>query len=442
MRALREGLACAALLLVGVSALAAPAIVFRPLDLLAGTDACFANAVSSDGRVVAGWCETNQPAMSEPVRWDARGPQGLGFLAGSTDCSAAALSGDGAVVVGNCNLASGTAAFRWDAAGGMQDLGSLPLADPKSCYFDRPNVISFDGSVLVGDCVTMDQTAAEAFRWDAAGGMQGLGFLADTTLSFATGVSSDGTLAVGVSEPSDLSSRQGFLWDPDRELQSLGSLSDSFPNCSPTGASHDGSFVTGICYSAALTNAVAVAFRWDAANGVQSLGVPTGQSESSAFYISEDGAVVAGEADAGANTSQVPFRWDAAGIASLGVLPGLDSCEVTSLSADGSQLAGLCFEQSVSPAAFVWDAQNGMRDLRAVLAGTGNDLSAWLLSFGPVVSSDGRTFAGTGFHDGRDQAWVAPEASDSGGCWVALASLAWLARRDRRAPGGTTEGSA
>jgi len=439
MKPLREWLLCSVSLLSGAPVLAAPAIVFRPLDLLAGTDACFANAVSSDGRVVSGWCETNQPPSSEPVRWDAQGVHALGFLVGSTDCSAAALSGDGAVVVGNCNLASGTAAFRWDAAGGMQDLGSLPLADPKSCYFDRPNVISFDGSVLVGDCVTMDQTAAEAFRWDAAGGMQGLGFLADTTLSFATGVSSDGTLAVGVSEPADFSSRQGFLWDPDQELQSLGTLSDSFPNCSPTGASRDGSFVTGICYSADLTNAVAVAFRWDAANGVQSLGVPMGQSESSA---SEDGAVVAGEADSGANTSQVPFRWDAGGIASLGLLPGLDSCEVTSLSGDGAQLAGVCFEQSVSPVAFVWDAPNGMRDLRVVLAGAGNDLSDWLLSFGPVVSSDGRTFAGTGFHDGRDQAWVAPEASDSGGCWVALASLAWLARRDRRAPGGTTDESA
>src|SRR5262249_62361199 len=128
------------------------------------------------------------------------------------------------------------------------------------------------------------------------------------------------------------------------------------------------------------------------------------------------------------------LRWAAGGIGSLGVLSGLDRCEVTSLSGDGSVLTGVCIALLLNPVAFVWDAQNGIRDLRGVLMDAGNDLSGWLLSSGPSISTDGRTLAGTGFHAGRDTAWIAPDASAAGEGAAALACLALCARRARARP--------
>jgi uncharacterized membrane protein len=210
-------------------------------------------------------------------------------------------------------------------------------------------------------------------------------------------------------------------------MQGLGSLKD-LPKCQATSVSGDGSFVSGFCSGPT----VAKAFRWDAGSGMQGLGVPTGDTESFAYYISEDGAVVTGESDRGAGTRVQLFRWNAAdGIVGLGVLPGLDSCQFSSLSGDGSAAAGFCIKSSQNPVAFVWDAQNGIRNLRSVLIDAGNDLTDWILSSGPAISTDGLTLAGTGYHAGRDEAWVAPEASATGEGVVALALLGLGARRAR-----------
>ena len=414
-------------LITGSSAVAAPATVFRPLDPLHSGDTCFVSAISSDGSAVVGYCESAH--QTEPVRWDVQGAQGLGFLAGSAACLTASVSGDGSVVTGVCDFPSGdSSVFRWDAVGGIQDLGSLP--DAPVCFLDRSNIISFDGSVIAGDCASEDMTINQAFRWDPIGGIQGLGDLPNTTQSLISGLSSDGTVVIGVSAPSDFSTSQGFRWNAVNGMEALTPLSTSFPYCSPTAASRDGSFVTGICDSSDKTTSVAV--RWDAANDVQSLGVPSGQTESFAFYISEDGAVVAGDSDAGNSQFSHALRWDAVnGIVGLGVLPGFDGCETTSLSGDGSIQVGLCVENGQNPAAFVWDAQHGVRDLRGVLADQGNDLSGWLLSSGPVVSADGRTFAGTGTHAGDDGAWVAPEPSAASEGALALACAGLCARRAR-----------
>jgi probable HAF family extracellular repeat protein len=92
----------------------------------------------------------------------------LGTLPGYNRSEASGVSADGSVVVG---LASGAAeqprAFRWTAAGGMQDLGTLG-GSGSAAYG-----VSADGSVVVG----VAENAAgwdRAFRWTAAGGMEDL----------------------------------------------------------------------------------------------------------------------------------------------------------------------------------------------------------------------------------------------------------------------------
>ena len=78
--------------------------------------------------------------------------RGLGDLPGGVfQSKARAISDDGSVVVGWSDSASGTEAFRWTAASGVQTLGWLEGYTDESWAFDA----SYGGSVIVGwirDC--------------------------------------------------------------------------------------------------------------------------------------------------------------------------------------------------------------------------------------------------------------------------------------------------
>jgi probable HAF family extracellular repeat protein len=125
--------------------------------------------------------------------------------------SALGVSADGSVVVGVNNvdgLSGNSRAFRWTAAGGMQDLGVLPGG-----YESIARSVSADGSVVVGEFyVDSSYGESRAFRWTAAGGMQELSTLPGLTSSEASGVSADGLVVVGRSN-SDIES-PAVRWAP------------------------------------------------------------------------------------------------------------------------------------------------------------------------------------------------------------------------------------
>jgi probable HAF family extracellular repeat protein len=151
-----------------------------------GGNSSWAWGVSADGSVVVGMA-VNAAGKGRAFRWTAaRGMQDLGTLPGGDESWADAVSADGSVVVG----ISGGRAFRWTAARGMQDLGTL------GGDWSWAHGVSADGSVVVGEAYNA-AGQRRAFRWTAARGMRSLGMLPGGGESVALGVSADGSVVVG-----------------------------------------------------------------------------------------------------------------------------------------------------------------------------------------------------------------------------------------------------
>jgi probable HAF family extracellular repeat protein len=189
--------------------------------------------------VVVAWAAL--PSLAQRLIW-------LSTLGGSGS-AAWGVSADGSVVVGWARNAAGKArAFRWTAAGGMQDLGTLG-GDWSGAYG-----VSADGSVVVG---WAGNAAGQrrAFRWTAARGMQDLGTLPGGSWSEAFGVSADGSVVVGRAENAEGWSR-AFRWTAAGGMEDLNiTYASLLTNGSMFGAalaiSPDGRYIVGGGYNAA-----------------------------------------------------------------------------------------------------------------------------------------------------------------------------------------------
>lgn len=160
-------------------------------DLPGGAFRSIGQGVSDDGAVVVGR-GTAADGQSEGFRWT----ESAGMVAlsepGFRTRVANAVSADGSVVVGTGISARGIEAFRWTAAGGLQGLGDLPGDRFQSRAFD----VDALGEVIVGD--GWSGTPLEAFRWTPPTGMQGLGSLpGGDGSSTAIAVSGDGRTIFG-----------------------------------------------------------------------------------------------------------------------------------------------------------------------------------------------------------------------------------------------------
>jgi len=328
--------------------------------------------------VVVAWAA--QPSLAQQLIW-------LGTLGGDWSW-ASGVSADGSVVVGVADNAAGQyRAFRWTAAGGMQDLGTL------GGRWSEARGISADGSVVVG---WADNAAGQyhALRWTAGRGMQNLGTLPGGGGSKAWDVSADGSVVVGWAWNAAGKGR-AFRWTEAGGMQDLGTLGGD--GSLAYGVSADGSVVVGWAYNAAGQGR---AFRWTATGGMQDLGT-LGGDRSEASGVSADGSVVVGVAwnDAGDRRA---FRWtEAGGMQDLGTLPGGGWSEAFGVSADGSVVVG-----GARNAAFRWTAAGGMEDLNLTYAHLLTDGSK--LYRANAISPDGRYIVGQGYNaaTGRPEAFL------------------------------------
>ncbi|CUX18601.1 conserved hypothetical protein [Agrobacterium sp. NCPPB 925] len=191
------------------------------------------------------------------------------------------------------------------------------------------NDISANGSVAVGYSST--NSGPRSFRWDVATG--GLFYVDDMTgagRGRAEKVNSDGSVFVGT-----LSSGQAFRWSASTGVWNLGTLSGDRQSTAKD-VSDDGSVVVG--GSGAIETQKA--FRWSATTGIMTaLDMPSDSKSSIANGVNADGSVVVGEYHTTTNINA--FRWTATTGATqnIGTLPGSSDARAVAVSADGSIVA-------------------------------------------------------------------------------------------------------
>jgi len=345
---------------------------------------------------------------------------GLGILPGAMDSEGFAVSADGRTVVGTNTLPSGSQAFRWTATEGMVGLGDLDGGVVSSGAFG----VSGDGSVVVG--VGSTATGTEAFRWESSTGMVALGGLpGHRRASVAFAISADGRTIVGSSDTT--TGVEAFRWTAAEGMVGIGDLAGGNNESVARGVSADGSDIVGFSSSAASFAGATEMFRWNAATGMIGLGdIPGGALDSSGYAVSGDGRVVVGDGTSAIRFPEIMLHSPTYGIVSLEA-----NGAAYAASADGSVVVGERRGPS-SSTAFIWDAENGMRDLRTVLADLGVDVTDWSIFGARGISADGTTIVGTARTPaGRVEAFIAviPEPGPTVLLGVGLVALAFFRTR-------------
>ncbi|MBI3844934.1 MAG: protein kinase [Planctomycetes bacterium] len=253
-------------------------------DLPGGECWTVATDLSADGSTVVGVSDSTDGPHA--FRWRASGlPVDLGARVG--DIHLVVTCADGSVVVGTRALRDALGnlrheAFRWTAAGDLEGLGDLPGDEMRS----EGIAVSPDGEEVLG--ASRSSSLMEIFRWTKATGIVGVGH-SDRGLQTA---SSDWLTLIGTTRGTNpKSSWKACRWSPSSEPQLLGDLPGGTDESAARGTSSDGGVIVGSASSSAGREAM----RWTAESGMVGLGDLTGgRFESSADTVSADGVLMGG----------------------------------------------------------------------------------------------------------------------------------------------------
>lgn len=336
---------------------------------------------------------------------------------GAVQSSASALSASGETVVGRGEGASGTGAFVWTQATGIQLLPYPQASNQRA----EATGLSDDATVIVG-------TARNAFNRDQAirWVRQTDGSYTPSFLSIPTGskwgnvvtcnldasaISGDGTVIVGQGITTDPGAPfEAFYWTEAAGLTPMGNLSNGpipgktsgKPSFSSASAiNRDGTIAAGRSW-AEFTDDTLVQrpFRYSfspaAMTALPSPVTPPNGGFPGADAISKDGKIIAGQERT--DSAQPAFRHSiATGVTELlGDLPGgSEVATALGANADGSVIVGTgTTERGVE--AFIWTPTLGLQLLETVAGLTPAQLGpdAYLES-ADAVSDDGLTIVGT-----------------------------------------------
>jgi probable HAF family extracellular repeat protein len=331
----------------------------------------------------------------------AAGPPPTFTPLGPIDANVLSMSADGSVLVG-VNIFGG-ATFRWSPRRGTQDLGAA----------SGEISISRDGSTIVADASATRHMTAAVWRggthWRSLGGYAGSHGCPDLSNAFA--VSNDGSVVVGLGW-NDCKAT-GFRWDAANGMVSLGSLDGYASRANDVSA--DGSVIVGWDDAADGSRRGA---RW--VNGVESLLSTGGVFLGGAEAVTADGSVLVG-GNAGPQGNQA-YRWtEDKGSELLGKLPGgggLAGATAFATTDNGKVVVGA--SGAAKRDAFVWTKATGMFKLQDYLVGLGvTGLDGWRLDTALAISADGTKIAGWGINpDGHVQSWLVdnlPPFADTAG---------------------------
>ena len=290
-----------------------------------------------------------------------------------TESEARDVSADGSVVVGG---GSGQA-FRW-ANGVMAIIPDDANLHPTGAYGVSP-----DGNTVVGYGIWAG-SQSQGFIWRN-------GTTSDLGPRYASDVTSDGSIVVG--QRGD----EAYRW-VDGVPTGLGDLPGGAVDSTALGVSADGSVVVGMSHSGQGVEA----FRWenDVMTGLGDL--PGGAFDGHANAVSADGSIVVGFSKSTALNAEA-FRWENGVMVGLGFLAQTSQSRSSAwdISGDGATIVGWHSHSGLGgiPAAFVWRADMGMKDLRDLLESQyGLDMTGWSLREARGVSADGRHIVGGGIN--------------------------------------------
>jgi probable HAF family extracellular repeat protein len=160
------------------------------------------------------------------------------------------------------------------------------------------NDISADGSVVVGILLgtgtVPNPSGDQAFRWTAAGGVENIGGHMDKV-----SISRDGTTIVGSTLDAQ-GNKNAAIWQGGKSWKLLGGVPGGVPQgfvlSIGLGVSGDGSVIVGLAYlpSSQELGTQFHGFRWDPAKGMVDLGTMRKGGTSNCFGISADGNTIIG----------------------------------------------------------------------------------------------------------------------------------------------------
>jgi len=268
----------------------------EPAPITAGTLFLTASDMTPDGAVIAGRVRSSPTAnQRESAIWSNDGgtftviPEVAGYSGGRG--AANALSGDGKVVYGwSTDNASGKRqAYRWTAATGTVGLGFLNASDSQSLPAARG--CSSDGSILAGVAYASDSITSTAFIYHFGTGMSSLGYLPGGTWSAADVITPDGSKVLGAGNSTRFPGGEYFSWTQGGGMVELGAGDPSDVSSTLAGISSDGSLFAagGYIHNANGYMDIARVFSGAGLN-------TTGWSQFSVAGISHNGQVLFGEA--------------------------------------------------------------------------------------------------------------------------------------------------